>query len=186
MQDDPVTRFHALAVAYCEFIETQERLTREELIEQSLFHLSSLYHGALQLPVPPPDETEDPDEAEEMQPHPSIEELKAQILSDPVLPALRAEWERWRSLDRALCAKFEPRNYYLEIFDPWVEDEPVHGSLADDLSGVYGNLREGLESWDNGDRDQAVFEWYDYFIFHWGHHALDAMRALHCLRYRNY
>jgi len=69
---------------------------------------------------------------------------------------------------------------YWEVFDPYEEDDPVVGSLSDDLLDVYGDVRRGLALWDMGiPRTAALWEWRFHFDQHWGDHAVDALRALH-------
>ena len=68
---------------------------------------------------------------------------------------------------------------YWEVFDPY-EDEPrVAGSLSDDLLDIYVDLRRGLGLYDAGHAGAAAWEWRLHFDQHWGHHAVDALRALH-------
>lgn len=73
---------------------------------------------------------------------------------------------------------------YATIFDPYVEEAPVTGSLSDDLLDVYRDLRRGLAHYDAGHVDVAIWEWRFHFDHHWGNHAVDALRALQraCLR----
>jgi hypothetical protein len=67
---------------------------------------------------------------------------------------------------------------YTEIFDPYVEDAPVAGSLTDDLLDTYRDVRRGLVLYDAGHVGSAVWEWRFHFDYHWGDHAVDALRAL--------
>lgn len=67
---------------------------------------------------------------------------------------------------------------YWEVFDPRELDEPVGGSLTDDLVDIYRDLRRGL-SLAIGSLSDAVWEWKFSFETHWGNHATDAIRVLH-------
>jgi hypothetical protein len=74
-------------------------------------------------------------------------------------------------------AKFE---VYWEVFDPYVDEPPVAGSLSDDLLDVYFDVRRGLDLWKSkAPRAAAIWEWRFHFDSHWGDHAVDALRALH-------
>jgi len=73
----------------------------------------------------------------------------------------------------------EGRQYYWEVFDPYVEEPPVKGSLSDDLLDVYRDVRRGLLLWDHNAPQAAIWEWRFSFGVHWGNHAIDALRALH-------
>ena len=102
------------------------------------------------------------------------------------LDSARKHVEVWRPLYTSLGDQLAEYNYYWEIFDPYQLSEPIEGSLADDLSDLYLDLSEGLELWENGDaalRRSIVWEWRFRFEIHWGHHAIDAMRAIHALLY---
>lgn len=73
---------------------------------------------------------------------------------------------------------FGERDMYLEVFDPYVEDAPVRGSLSDDVLDIYRDVRAGLDLLDDGHVDGAVWHWRFTLRIHWGAHAVDAMRAL--------
>ncbi len=73
---------------------------------------------------------------------------------------------------------------YWEVFDPYVEEEPVCGDLTDDFSDIAGNLRNGMKEYEAGRVGNAVFEWKLSFNSHWGQHVVDALRALHAVRCR--
>jgi len=58
----------------------------------------------------------------------------------------------------------------------------MHGSLLDDLSDIWWDLKPGLYALDNGSEEQAAdvfWDWKESFRTHWGRHAIDALRALH-------
>lgn len=81
---------------------------------------------------------------------------------------------------------------YWEIFDALegvdVAEVPqaVLGDLADDLTGIYRDVTEGLLYWQAGTergRREAAWSWKLTFESHWGEHATGALRALYwCLR----
>ena len=74
-----------------------------------------------------------------------------------------------------------PLQHYSEIFSPLVlADEPVVGDLADDLVDIYRHVSRGLNLYDAGCIDDAIWEWAFNFQLHWGEHASSAIRALHC------
>lgn len=93
----------------------------------------------------------------------------------PDLPneARPTEWRSFGEVDE-----------YFTVFDPYVEEPLVTGSLSDDLLDVYRDLHRGLSLYDSGQVDAAVWEWKFHFDHHWGYHAVDALRALQraCLR----
>jgi len=72
-------------------------------------------------------------------------------------------------------------NYYNEVFDPTEDNEVIKGSLADDIAGIYCDLKEGidLKESDKVLPEDIIFEWRCGFYNHWGKHAIDALWTLH-------
>lgn len=73
---------------------------------------------------------------------------------------------------------FGPHDFYWEVFDPYVDEERVAGSLSDDFLDIYRDLKRGLMAFDRGQTQDAVWQWRFHFDHHWGEHAVDALRAL--------
>ncbi len=77
-------------------------------------------------------------------------------------------------------AGFDKFEFYWEVFDPYVNEAAVAGSLSDDLLDVYCDVRRGLDLWKSkAPRAAAIWEWRFHLDAHWGDHAVDALRALH-------
>lgn len=87
-----------------------------------------------------------------------------------------AEWRRAYEASSRL-----PLDYYGEVFDPTIvpAEEPVLGSLSDDLADIHRDVMTGLRAYQRGDRAGALWEWSFGLQIHWGAHATGAMRALH-------
>jgi hypothetical protein len=86
------------------------------------------------------------------------------------------------ALDRVISrAKNLPLQVYWEIFNPITDspEEPVAGSLVDDLSDIYRDVARGLVLFESGERAEALWQWGFNFRTHWGEHATGALRALH-------
>jgi Domain of unknown function (DUF5063) len=83
---------------------------------------------------------------------------------------------------RSNLAKFFGR-YYRVVFDPdhMLNDEPVMGDIGDDLLDTYMDIRRGLVLFDKGESKDALWFWSLMHRVHWGHHAVSALSALHCL-----
>ena len=73
---------------------------------------------------------------------------------------------------------------YWEVFNPYVQEEPVCGDLFDDLSDIALDVKNGMKEYEAGRIGNAVFEWKNGLNSHWGHHIVDALRALHTIRSR--
>ena len=72
-----------------------------------------------------------------------------------------------------------PVDGYWDVFNPLEEEAPVFNSLADDLSDIYRDLKEGLLLYARGQVVEAVWEWRFNFEIHWGAHLTGAQRAVH-------
>lgn len=72
-----------------------------------------------------------------------------------------------------------PFNHYREIFDPFEIEEPLTGSLVDDLADIYGDLMQGLWLHEHGHREAAAWQWRFSFDAHWGEHLTSAQRAVY-------
>jgi hypothetical protein len=75
--------------------------------------------------------------------------------------------------------EFNEFNHYWEIFNPYVQEEPVAASLSDDISDIYQDVKRGIILYEQKDQTQAIWQWKFHFEIHWGNHAVDAVRALH-------
>lgn len=70
---------------------------------------------------------------------------------------------------------------YWETYDPFVCDNPVCGSLRDDLCSIYNDIRKGILYYEAGYLMDAQWEWRWSFENHWKYHAVDAIRALNSI-----
>ena len=87
--------------------------------------------------------------------------------------------ERW-AIHHGIAARL-PFGDYARVFDPFVlpPEEPVVGSIADDVADIYADVVGGLIEYEAGRTAQAVWEWGFQLRSHWGRHATDAIYALH-------
>ena len=79
--------------------------------------------------------------------------------------------------------------YWLEFDQPGdvhEDDEHRSGSLADDLTDIYCELKHGLKRFDdNDDAGRTLGRWRTGFCRHWGQHVVDAERHLYALSARD-
>lgn len=74
--------------------------------------------------------------------------------------------------------------YWME-FDVGQTNQEKSGSLADDLTDIYCDLKSGLEKVDKQDDvRQALSELHATYKMHWGQHLVDAERHLYELSAR--
>ena len=92
--------------------------------------------------------------------------------------------ERFEVYSRLRRMLGERDSYWLE-FDAAPEAMHMSGSLADDLTDIYFDLRYGLELLDEVWPQRAAQAWQSTYRMHWGQHLVDAERHLYALKVRN-
>jgi hypothetical protein len=95
-------------------------------------------------------------------------------------PDLDARFELFTKLRQVLGTRDE---YWME-FDVAQDGQFMSGSLADDLTDIYCELKNGLELMDD-EPGQALDSWRCSYRMHWGQHLVDAVRHLYELDARN-
>jgi len=88
--------------------------------------------------------------------------------------------DEWKAVLQA--AGNLPLDNYSLLFDPLPvpPEEPVVGSIADDIADIYRDVVTGLRHDQSGRRSEALWHWAFTLRSHWGAHATSAIRALHC------
>ncbi|MEZ5543278.1 MAG: DUF5063 domain-containing protein [Pseudomonadota bacterium] len=92
--------------------------------------------------------------------------------------------DRFELYSRLRLVLGERDGYWLE-FDAAPEAVHMSGSLADDLTDIYFDLRHGLELLDDLWPQRAAQAWRSSYRLHWGQHLVDAERHLYALKVRN-
>jgi len=159
-----VRDFIDVAAQFKCLIQSRNRLTDVELLQQAYILLLQLCLHASQLPAIQRSESFKGDMTREQR------------------------HKQWNELFKSLGAKLAKYDYYLEIFDPYDSDkEAGNGSLADDLAEIYSDLVPGLEVWEKADanrRRDIVWDWCYAYDHHWGEHATNAIRPIYFLLYQ--
>lgn len=78
-----------------------------------------------------------------------------------------------------------PFDIYRVVFDPHdfaEKDEPVVGSLSDDLADIYRDLAGGVALARAGHIDDACFYWAFNYRTHWARHVVSALTAIEIYR----
>jgi hypothetical protein len=154
--DELAKRFAGLAEQFCSIVDSAPGIERSELLLQVYRLLPKLISEAMALP--PVELSHD-----------------RTTVSRSLRLAHTAESRPYRSLQE----KFADWDHYLQTFDPTKQDAAIPGSLADDVADVYRDLKKGLRSKGSGPVENTIWEWRFGFYFHWGQHAIDALRVLH-------
>jgi hypothetical protein len=144
--------FAEIARGYCAWCERTSQSSTADA--QAASWLGRLYAAALELPEVDPQNTN-------------------------AVPNIPADF-----LERATSelARFNGM-YYRKCFDPapGLDEGPVMGDVGDDLLDIYKDVKAGLLLFDGGATTEAVWHWAFMHRIHWGHHAVGALYALHCL-----
>ena len=79
-------------------------------------------------------------------------------------------------------------NVYLEVFHPQMKysDTPIAAFISEDLADIYQELKDFAANYRLGIADvmnDALAACIEAFAEHWGQKTLNALRALHALRY---
>lgn len=151
--DSSVAGFSAIAKTYVALIDRAD--DRNSLVAELAFVLPSLYATAARLPNVAPETGEG--------------------------PVAESRFEDWQLIRGRLDRLFGDSDLYWAI-DPSgrPEQEPVAGSLSDDLADIYLDVNEGLSLLAaGGSQIDAVWEWRFSFWSHWGSHTADAIRVIH-------
>jgi hypothetical protein len=75
--------------------------------------------------------------------------------------------------------------YWME-YDVTPDRQEMSGSLADDLTDIYCELKTGLDRFDQTeDHTRTLVRWRTGFCRHWGQHVVDAERHLYALAARD-
>lgn len=115
--------------------------------------------------------------------HLAVTALTAYDTDDTPLPDVNLD-ERFELYSRLRKVLGERDSYWLE-FDAAPEEIHMSGSLADDLTDIYFDLKHGLLLLDEAWPQRAAQVWQSSYRRHWGQHLVDAERHLYALKVRN-
>jgi len=155
-----LARFRSAALRYCEFVDSLATHSVETFLGGAETPLLELYASALELPAVAPDSAE-------------VDNLPRPI-------------EKEVALFKSLREKLGSSEIYYTIFNSINPEKPMQGSLANDFSEIYFDLKHDLELTASDAPSNDVL-WTLRFSFrsHWGRHAISALKALHDLRSLN-
>ncbi|HYK03638.1 MAG TPA: DUF5063 domain-containing protein [Thermoanaerobaculia bacterium] len=158
MTDPAIFTFADVAREYCAWAEASPPARPEEDAATALRLLVALYAAALNLP-------------------------EGEASEEGVASNSHEEWRRVYDRFTGL-----PVGNYWEVFNLLESsgEEPVLGSLADDLADIHRDLQRGLVLFERGEADAAAWEWSFHFRAHWGRHLTGALQALHVWWEGNY
>ncbi|MCU1690995.1 MAG: hypothetical protein JWM64_86 [Frankiales bacterium] len=99
------------------------------------------------------------------------------VLEETVEPGT-AELIDADALREGLARELDDLDAYLEVFDPYEDDEPEQRLLSDDLTDAAVDLLIGLAHYDAGRSREALWWWQYTCLNSWGTSMSAALRAL--------
>jgi hypothetical protein len=152
-----VEQFPLLAREYCQFLEQSDGCGRTTLVQEISVRFARLIEVGMRLP--------------------SVEPTADDVKPEAETSSTRTE--EWKQLWGKLREVLGNLEGYWEVFDPTGKEEPVNGSLANDVAEVYEDLKESLRLLEtNASLSDIYWQWRFDFREHWGRHAASALRVL--------
>lgn len=157
-----VIEFVTVAAETCLFFEHAAEFSNIDFIQKSIKLLPLLYLNASLLEIP---ESVFDDITEKF-----VNEEDYQFVREQVVQLLGAD------------------DSYLEVFHPdmAISDTPIAAFVSENLADIYQELKDFAASYQLGDTDimnDALVACLEAFGTHWGQKLLNALRALHALRF---
>ncbi len=146
------SRMSCVAREYCELVENLEKTPLSEWLVRVADMLPRLRDAVGQLHV-----SEVP-------------------LSGNMEPDIDARFE----LFSRIYGKIGERDGFSSDFDAQLGGQRLSGSLADDLTDIYFDVKRGIKLLDDHPDEPAlaIHEWQHSFSLHWKHHLMDAERQV--------
>jgi len=152
--------FPLIAQEFCQLVERGSLSERKHFIQTLFTHLARLCEVANRLPWVDPIT-------------PDVEINQNEIKSHA---------EECVELSVRLRKTFGNLDGYWDVFDQTRKEDPINGSLANDIAEIYMDLKEALSLLGNGTNLNDVYwQWRFDFRSHWGRHAGSALRFLLCI-----
>lgn len=150
-----------LANEYCLFVEKADNYPKEDILEFMRKLLPMLYIKASLLPEIIPDN----------------EEANERYVTQEV----------WENIFYSLREKFQADDEYFHIDNNNIsETDPVKGSLADNLSDIYQDLKDFVVLYQKNildAKENAVFSCKHLFERHWGYRIVSALKYIHYIKF---
>jgi hypothetical protein len=158
MSESQLQSMAHIAQQFCNLVEEVEQAPREQWVQRMAVVLPRL--------------------------HAAVAALDGTETETQLLPStdLETRFELFSRL-RALLGEYD--GYWLE-FDKVGDERCKSGSLADDFTDIYFDLKSGLAVLEQhpADAARALALWKASYKRHWGQHVVDASRQLYSLTSR--
>jgi len=157
-----VIEFVTVAAETCLFLEHANEFTKTDFVQKSVKILPLLYLDASLLDIPDPVFEEIPERFVNEEDYQYVHELVEQLLGSD--------------------------DSYLEVFHPdmALSDTPIAAFVSENMADIYQELKDFAANYQLGDIDimnDALVACLEAFGEHWGQKLLNALRALHAVRF---
>ena len=158
----PVIDFVTVVAETCLFLENASEGGRDEFIDKSLKILPLLYLKTSLLKVP----------------EPVFGDGAERFVTEEDYLFVKEQMEQLLGVD----------DTYLEVFHPdmALSDTPIAAFISENMADIYQELKDFAANYQTADTDvmnDALIVCLEAFVEHWGQKLLNALRALHALRY---
>jgi hypothetical protein len=157
-----VIEFVTVAAETCLFLEHTVDFPRTDFIQKSIKILPLLYLKVSMLEIP----------------EPVFDDAPERFVTEDDYQFVREQLERILG----------PDDSFLEVFHPdmAISDTPIAAFVSENLSDIYQELKDFAANYQLGDTDimnDALVACLEAFGQHWGQKLLNALRALHAIRF---
>ena len=157
-----VIEFVTIAAETCLFLEHAAEFTSTDFVQKSVKIMPLLYLNASLLEIPQPAFDDDIERFVNEEDYQFVREQVEQLLGND--------------------------DSYLEVFHPdmALSDTPIAAFVSENLADIYQELKDFAANYQLGDVDimnNALVACLEAFGEHWGQKLLNALRALHALRF---
>lgn len=158
----PVIDFVTVVAETCLFLENASEGGRDEFIDKSVKILPLLYLKTSLLKVP----------------EPVFGDGAERFVTEEDYLFVKEQMEQLLGAD----------DTYLEVFHPdmALSDTPIAAFVSENMADIYQELKDFAANYQTADTDvmnDALVVCLEAFVEHWGQKLLNALRALHALRY---
>ena len=157
-----VIEFITVAAETCLFLEHTNEFTKTDFVQKSVKILPLLYLNASMLDIP----------------QAVFDDIPERFVNEEDYQYVRQQVEQLLGSDDS----------YLEVFHPdmALSDTPIAAFVSENMADIYQELKDFAANYQLGDIDimnDALVACLDAFGEHWGQKLLNALRALHAVRF---
>jgi hypothetical protein len=158
----PVIDFVTVAAEYCLLLEHSSEESKVDFVKKAPKIISLLYLKTAILDLPESAFDDDPE----------------RFVTEEDYLFIKTQIEQLLGADDSFLEVFHP--------DMALSDTPIASFISENLADVYQELKDFIANYQIADQDimnDALLACLEAFAEHWGQKSLNALKALHALRY---